>query len=100
MLGGACTASAPACSRSSSTTTTASRCNATFAAYALPSAAEVPEIRTAFVESPSPRNPLGAKGIGEGGAIGVPAALGNAVADALGGLPRRSPLYAGEALAS
>jgi carbon-monoxide dehydrogenase large subunit len=58
--------------------------NASFAAYALPSAAEIPEIRAAFVESPSPRNPLGAKGIGEGGAIGVPAALGNAVADALG----------------
>jgi carbon-monoxide dehydrogenase large subunit len=60
--------------------------NANFTAYAMPSAAEVPEIRTAFVESPSPLNPLGAKGIGEGGAIGVPAALGNAVADALGGI--------------
>jgi aerobic carbon-monoxide dehydrogenase large subunit len=30
-------------------------------------------------------NPLGAKGIGEGGTIGTPAAIGNAVADALGG---------------
>ena len=40
---------------------------------------------TAFVESPSPLNPLGAKGIGEGGAIGTPAAVANAVADALGG---------------
>jgi aerobic carbon-monoxide dehydrogenase large subunit len=53
--------------------------------YSLLTAVEVPEIRAHFVESPSPRNPLGAKGIGEGGAIGVPAAVGNAIADALGG---------------
>jgi aerobic carbon-monoxide dehydrogenase large subunit len=53
--------------------------------YSLLTAAEIPEIRARFVESPSPRNPLGAKGIGEGGAIGVPAAVGNAIADALGG---------------
>ncbi len=58
---------------------------ASFLDYSLLTAAEVPEIRAAFVASPSPRNPLGAKGIGEGGAIGVPAALGNAIADALGG---------------
>jgi carbon-monoxide dehydrogenase large subunit len=48
-------------------------------------AAEMPHVDTAFVVSPSPLNPLGAKGIGEGGAIGTPAAVGNAVADALGG---------------
>jgi carbon-monoxide dehydrogenase large subunit len=71
--------------------------NANFTAYAMPSAAEVPEIRTAFVESPSPLNPLGAKGIGEGGAIGVPAALGNAVADALGGI-HVDPPYTSEKL--
>jgi aerobic carbon-monoxide dehydrogenase large subunit len=58
--------------------------NASFVDYGLPSAAEVPPISTAFVESPSPNNPLGAKGIGEGGAIGTPAAIANAVADALG----------------
>jgi carbon-monoxide dehydrogenase large subunit len=58
---------------------------ASFLDYSLLTAAELPEIRTAFVESPSPRNPLGAKGIGEGGAIGAPAAIGNAVAAALGG---------------
>jgi carbon-monoxide dehydrogenase large subunit len=52
--------------------------------YSLLTAADVPELRARFVESPSPHNPLGAKGIGEGGAIGVPAAIGNAVADALG----------------
>jgi aerobic carbon-monoxide dehydrogenase large subunit len=60
--------------------------------YGLSTAADVPELRTAFVESPSPRNPLGAKGIGEGGAIGTPAAIGNAIADALGGL-RVDPPY-------
>ena len=58
---------------------------ASFADYSLLTAAEMPQLRTAFVESPSPLNPLGAKGIGEGGAIGTPAAVGNAVADALGG---------------
>jgi carbon-monoxide dehydrogenase large subunit len=59
--------------------------SASFADYSLLTAAEQPPIATAFVESPSPHNPLGAKGIGEGGAIGTPAAVGNAVADALGG---------------
>jgi aerobic carbon-monoxide dehydrogenase large subunit len=34
-------------------------------------------------ETPSPWNPLGAKGVGEGGSIGTPAAVANAVADAL-----------------
>jgi aerobic carbon-monoxide dehydrogenase large subunit len=56
-----------------------------FADYSLMTAAEMPPIVTAFVQSPSPLNPLGAKGIGEGGAIGTPAAVANAVVDALGG---------------
>jgi aerobic carbon-monoxide dehydrogenase large subunit len=56
---------------------------ASFADYSLLTAVEVPPISSAFVEIPTPLNPLGAKGIGEGGAIGVPAAVGNAVADAL-----------------
>jgi aerobic carbon-monoxide dehydrogenase large subunit len=58
---------------------------ASFAEYSLLGTTEVPPIVTAFVQSPSPNNPLGAKGIGEGGAIGAPAAVANAVADALGG---------------
>jgi carbon-monoxide dehydrogenase large subunit len=57
---------------------------ASFVGYSLLTAAEMPHIATAFVESASPLNPLGAKGIGEGGAIGTPAAVANAVADALG----------------
>ena len=54
--------------------------------YGLLTAAELPqELATAFVVTPSPLNPLGVKGIGEGGAIGTPAAIANALADALGG---------------
>jgi aerobic carbon-monoxide dehydrogenase large subunit len=55
-----------------------------YADYSLMTAAEMPHVETDFVVSPSPLNPLGAKGIGEGGAIGTPAAVGNAVANALG----------------
>ena len=54
-----------------------------FADYSLLTAAELPPIASRFVETPSPLNPLGAKGIGEGGAIATPAAVANAVADAL-----------------
>jgi carbon-monoxide dehydrogenase large subunit len=56
---------------------------ATFMDYALPRADEVPSIETVHLEWPSPRNPLGVKGVGEGGAISPPAALANAVEDAL-----------------
>jgi carbon-monoxide dehydrogenase large subunit len=59
---------------------------ASFVGYSLLTAAEMPELVAEFVETPSPLNPLGAKGIGEGGAIGTPPAVANAVADALGGV--------------
>ena len=59
---------------------------ASFVGYSLLTAAEMPPVVAAFVETPSPLNPLGAKGIGEGGSIGTPAAVANAVADALGGV--------------
>jgi carbon-monoxide dehydrogenase large subunit len=52
--------------------------------FGLLTAVEVPEITTEFVESPSPLNPLGAKGIAESGTIGAPAAVANALADTLG----------------
>ena len=58
---------------------------ASFADYGLATAVEQPQIVTRFVQTPSPNNSLGAKGIGEAGAIGTPAAIGNAVADALSG---------------
>jgi carbon-monoxide dehydrogenase large subunit len=51
--------------------------------YALPKAFDVPELATASTVTESPHNPLGAKGVGEAGAIGAPAALVNAVIDAL-----------------
>jgi carbon-monoxide dehydrogenase large subunit len=56
---------------------------ATFMDYALPRASEMPAVTSVFQETPSPINPLGAKGIGESGSIGTPAAVANAVADAL-----------------
>lgn len=54
-----------------------------FVNYLLPGAMEVPNIKTVHLESPSPLNPLGVKGLGEGGAIAPPAAIANALADAL-----------------
>jgi carbon-monoxide dehydrogenase large subunit len=54
-----------------------------FMNYLLPGAMEVPNIKTIHLDSPSPLNPLGIKGLGEGGAIAPPAAIANALADAL-----------------
>jgi aerobic carbon-monoxide dehydrogenase large subunit len=54
-----------------------------FMNYILPGSMEVPKIKTVHLESPSPLNPLGIKGLGEGGAIAPPAAIANALADAL-----------------
>lgn len=54
-----------------------------FADYGFPSAAEVPSFVTVHMESPSPMNDLGAKGIGESGTIGATPAVQNAVVDAL-----------------
>ena len=59
--------------------------SASFMSYSLLTAADVPPIVCGEVSSPSPLNPLGAKGVGEGGAIGTLAAISNAVVDALGG---------------
>ena len=51
--------------------------------YALPRADDVPSFKVATKVTPCTHNPLGAKGCGEAGAIGAPAALMNAVMDAL-----------------
>ena len=51
--------------------------------YAFPSAAELPSWETIEMETPTPANPLGAKGIGESGTIGSTPAVYNAVVDAL-----------------
>lgn len=57
-----------------------------FMDYLLPTAGEMPDFRLAHADVPSPLNPLGVKGLGEGGAIGPPAAIANAVEDALSDL--------------
>jgi carbon-monoxide dehydrogenase large subunit len=51
--------------------------------YALPRANDVPALELTSLATPSPTNPLGAKGVGEAGCIGIPAAIVNAVVDAL-----------------
>lgn len=55
----------------------------TLADYAFPSAAEFPSFERVVHETPTPHNPLGAKGIGESGTIGATPAVQNAVVDAV-----------------
>ncbi|MFI5035106.1 MAG: xanthine dehydrogenase family protein molybdopterin-binding subunit [Acidimicrobiales bacterium] len=55
----------------------------TLADYSFISAAELPSFETRFTETPTPVNPLGAKGIGESGTIGSTPAVHNAVCDAV-----------------
>ena len=57
--------------------------NTNFADYAVPAASELPRFETAHTETPTPLNPLGAKGIGESGTIGSTPAVQAAVLDAL-----------------
>ena len=57
--------------------------SASFMDYLLPTALEVPPIETVHIETPSPLNPLGMKGVGEAGAIPVGAAFAQAVENAL-----------------
>ena len=59
--------------------------NASFMDYLLPTALDVPTVEMAHLESPSPLNPLGTKGVGEAGAIPTGAAFAQAVEDALAG---------------
>jgi carbon-monoxide dehydrogenase large subunit len=56
---------------------------ASFLDYAIPSAAELPSFAVFHTETPTPNNPLGAKGIGESGTTGSTAAVWNAVVDGL-----------------
>jgi carbon-monoxide dehydrogenase large subunit len=56
---------------------------ASFLGYAFPSAAELPSWETAEMQTPTPVNPLGAKGIGESGTMGSTPAVQSAVIDAL-----------------
>ena len=72
------------------------------ASYAIPSAGDLPTFETERTQTPTPRNPLGAKGIGESGAIGSTPAVWNAVVDALAHLGVRNidmPAHAAAGLA-
>jgi carbon-monoxide dehydrogenase large subunit len=62
----------------------------TLTSYAMISAGELPRFETQRTVTPSPRNPLGAKGIGESGAIGSTPAVWNAVVEALSHLGVRN----------
>jgi CO/xanthine dehydrogenase Mo-binding subunit len=65
-----------------------------FMDYLMPTAGEVPRVRVLVSEdAPSPLNPLGVKGAGEGGTAGVGAAIANALSDALGAEVRTLPLH-------
>jgi aerobic carbon-monoxide dehydrogenase large subunit len=55
----------------------------TLADYLLLTASEMPEVELGHRETPTPLNPLGAKGIGESGVLPIPAAIASAVEDAL-----------------
>jgi carbon-monoxide dehydrogenase large subunit len=58
----------------------------TLADYLVPGAAELPAIKLVHLHTPTPFTEYGVKGMGEGGAIAPPAAIANAVRDALAGL--------------
>jgi CO/xanthine dehydrogenase Mo-binding subunit len=55
-----------------------------FADYRVATALDIPEIRTILVESNEPRGPFGAKGVGELAMVPTPAAIANAIYDAIG----------------
>jgi len=57
---------------------------ASFMDYTMPRASDVPSFKVAMTSTPCPSNPLGIKGCGEAGAIAAPAAVINAITDALG----------------
>ena len=54
-----------------------------FMDYLVPTAGDVPDVELIHLHAPSPLNPLGLKGVGEGGCVAPPAAIANAVTDAL-----------------
>ncbi|MEM9207174.1 MAG: xanthine dehydrogenase family protein molybdopterin-binding subunit [Pseudomonadota bacterium] len=57
---------------------------ASYMDYCMPRADNLPSYQTGFTETPCPSNPLGIKGCGEAGAIASPAAVMNAITDAIG----------------
>jgi len=72
---------------------TARYANANFAEYLVPTNADVPDIDVHFIIKPDTIfNPLGARGIGEIGITGMPAAIANAVFNATGRRVREFPI--------
>ena len=61
-----------------------------FMDYLLPTSMETPEWETGKTVTPSPHHPIGAKGVGESATVGAPAAIANAVVDALAHLGVRN----------
>ena len=61
----------------------------TYLDYLLPTSMDVPSVRVGHQAFPSDRNPLGVKGVGEGGAVAAPAAIVNAIEDAIWPSPVR-----------
>ena len=59
--------------------------SATFMDYALPRSDDIPPLEIDHLETPSPLNPLGVKGVGESGSLPVAAVIASAVEDALTG---------------
>jgi CO/xanthine dehydrogenase Mo-binding subunit len=70
--------------------------NASFMDFLMPYVTEVPRVEIAHIETPTPRNPLGAKGAGEAGVIPAAAAIAAALEDAEGFEIRRMPLSPSE----
>src|SRR6476659_4376226 len=66
--------------------------NANIAEYHVPVNADVPDIKVIFVDEPDDSNPLGIKGLGEIGIVGVAAAVANAVYHATGTRVRNLPI--------
>jgi CO/xanthine dehydrogenase Mo-binding subunit len=66
--------------------------NATFGDYLIPVNGDVPDMDVVFVGAPDPDNPIGVKGVGEVGYVGIPAAIANAVYHATGKRVRSLPI--------
>jgi xanthine dehydrogenase YagR molybdenum-binding subunit len=66
--------------------------NANIAEYLVPVNADVQDIKVIFVDELDDSNPLGVKGVGEIGIVGVPAAIANAVYHATGKRVRELPI--------
>jgi xanthine dehydrogenase YagR molybdenum-binding subunit len=66
--------------------------NGTFGDYLIPVNGDVPDMDVVFVGAPDPANPIGVKGVGEVGLVGIPAAIANAVYHATGRRIRSLPI--------